>query len=52
MTKDGKEEDFIYRGNIGEFLKGLAGHDISDILIEEPELEDVFMHFYEEEKGV
>ena len=52
MTKDGKEEDFIYRGNIGEFLKGLTGHDISDILIEEPELEDVFMHFYEEEKGV
>ncbi|MBQ1848855.1 MAG: ABC transporter ATP-binding protein [Lachnospiraceae bacterium] len=52
MTKDGKEEDFIYRGNVNEFLKGLAGHDISDILIEEPELEDVFMHFYEEEKGV
>lgn len=48
MVKDGREEDFIYRGEINELLRQLAGHDISDIVIEEPELEEVFMHFYED----
>lgn len=48
MVKDGREEDFIYHGEINELLRQLAGHDISDIVIEEPELEEVFMHFYED----
>lgn len=48
LIKDGVEEDFIYRGNLNELLRELAGHDVSDVVIEEPELEEVFMHFYEE----
>lgn len=51
MVKDGKEEDFIFRGKVNELLRDLAGHDISDIVIEEPELEEVFMHFYENHDG-
>lgn len=51
MVKDGREEEFIYRGNVNEFLQSLSGHDISDIVIEEPELEEVFMHFYEEKES-
>lgn len=51
VTKDGVEEDFMYRGNLNELFKDFAAHDISDILIEEPELEEIFMHFYEEGKG-
>ena len=47
MIKDGKEEDFIYHGKVNELLRELAAHDVSDIVIEEPELEEVFMHFYD-----
>lgn len=48
VVKDGTEEDFIYRGNVNDLLQSLAGFEISDIVIEEPELEEIFMHFYEE----
>lgn len=48
MVKDGKEEDFVYKGNLNELFAGFAGHDITDIVIEEPELDEIFMHYYEE----
>ena len=48
VVKDGTEEDFIYRGDVNDLVQSLAGFEISDIVIEEPELEEVFMHFYEE----
>ncbi len=48
MRKDGKEEDFVYRGNLNELFAGFAGHEIEDITIEEPELEEVFMHYYKD----
>lgn len=47
MIKDGVEEEMIYRGNINEFIKELACHDVSDLVIEEPELDEIFMHYYE-----
>ena len=50
MIKDGTEESFVYKGNMNDFLASLAGHDISDIVIEEPELEEIFLHYYEEGK--
>lgn len=48
MVKDGVEEEFVYRGNINELLQDLSAHDISDLVIEEPELDEIFMHFYED----
>lgn len=48
MVKDGKQESFIFNGEINELIKELATHDISDILIEEPSLDETFMHFYTE----
>ena len=50
MIKDGKEENFVYKGNLNELFAGFAGHDIEDIIIEEPELDEIFMHYYEEEQ--
>ncbi len=47
VVKDGVEEDFVFKGNLNELFAGFAGHDISDILIEEPELDEIFMHYYE-----
>ncbi len=47
VVKDGVEEDFVFKGNLNELFAGFAGHNISDILIEEPELDEIFMHYYE-----
>lgn len=47
MVQDGKEEDFVYQGDLNALFAGFAGHDILDITIEEPELDEVFRHYYE-----
>ena len=49
MIRDGKEEDFVFKGDLNRLFAGFAGHDIEDIVIEEPELDEIFMHYYEEE---
>lgn len=49
MIRDGKEEDFVFKGDLNQLFAGFAGHDIEDIVIEEPELDEIFMHYYEEE---
>lgn len=48
MLRDGMQEDFIFKGDLNDLSKELLGHDITDILIEEPPLEEIFMHFYQE----
>ena len=49
MIRDGKQLDFLYKKDLNELYKELQGHDIQDILIEEPSIEEIFMHFYEQE---
>lgn len=49
MVRDGKKEDFIYKGDLNRLADELVGHDIEDILIEEPSLDEIFMHFYEKQ---
>lgn len=49
MVRDGKKEDYIYKGDLNKLADELVGHDITDILIEEPSLDEIFMHFYESE---
>ncbi len=45
---------FMFSGNMDTLLKTLAGKEIQDLIIEEPPLEEIFMHYYkdksEEEK--
>lgn len=48
MIKDGVEEEFVYKGNLDDLFSGFAGHHIEDITIEEPELDEIFMHYYKE----
>lgn len=48
MIRDGKKEDFIYKGDLNRLADELVGHDIQDIVIEEPSLDEIFMHFYEQ----
>ena len=39
---------FIYRGNINEITKTLSKYNIDKLLIEEPTIDEVFMHYYKE----
>lgn len=49
LTKDGVEESFVYKGDLNKLFEGFRGHNIEDITIEEPELDEIFMHYYKEE---
>lgn len=44
-TEDGM--NFLYSGDISALLQVLAGSQIQDLTIAEPDLEEVFMHYYE-----
>lgn len=39
--------EFIYSGKINNIIQELSGKDIDNIWIEEPALEEIFMHYYE-----
>ncbi|MBN1222160.1 MAG: ABC transporter ATP-binding protein, partial [Candidatus Aminicenantes bacterium] len=41
---------FLFSGNMNDFLRALAGKAVKDIIIEEPSLEEIFMHYYSERK--
>ena len=50
MIRDGEKLDFIYKDNLNNLYKELEGHHIEDIIIEEPSIEEVFMHYYLKEE--
>lgn len=43
-----ESSSFLYSGNIRELLSALAASDITDVTIAEPDLEEIFMHYYSE----
>lgn len=47
FIRDGKQEDFLYKGDLNKIADELIGHNIEDILIEDPSLDEIFMHYYE-----
>lgn len=40
---------FLFKGDINKVVKKLAEKSIVDLSVEEPDLEEIFMHFYEKE---
>ncbi|WP_191561566.1 ABC transporter ATP-binding protein [Metabacillus idriensis] len=40
---------FIFKGNINTIMKKIADIEITNLWIEEPDLEEIFMHYYEKE---
>ena len=50
--RDKNESDgtvsFLYSGEIGHLLSCLAAGTVTDVSISEPDLEEIFMHYYEE----
>jgi len=41
---------FMYSGRMNDLLEALAGKDVKDLIIEEPSLEEIFIHYYSDEK--
>lgn len=40
---------FLYRGRINSITKLLAEQDLVDLTVEEPDLEEIFLHYYQRE---
>lgn len=47
VKRDGDSISFLYSGNPTTLLKALSELDLTDINISEPNLEEIFMHYYE-----
>lgn len=49
ITRDGTTLRFLYEGEMRQLLQALSVLEIEDVLIEEPSLEEIVLHFYGEE---
>lgn len=49
VWQEGQERQFTYSGNARELIRELDAMQVDDVLIEEPSLEELFMHYYQEE---
>ena len=48
LSADLNSLSFMFSGNMDTLLKTLAEKEIQDLIIEEPTLEEIFMHYYED----
>lgn len=46
LTQDGKEINFLFRGNLDQVTKVLAKLDLTNLEVTEPDLEEIFLHYY------
>ncbi len=46
LQKEGDGFGFLYAGDINRLVRVLAGHQITDLSISEPDLEEIFLHYY------
>ncbi|HEX3030414.1 MAG TPA: ABC transporter ATP-binding protein [Clostridia bacterium] len=49
MTLEGHTTEFLFSGPIEEIINSLHGKKIDNLWIEEPSLEEIFLHYYEKE---
>jgi len=47
LVQENGSLNFFYKGDINAVLRALAGLQLSDVAIEAPTLEEIFMHYYE-----
>ena len=47
LSKSDHTVSFFYRGDINQITRIISANTISDVSIEEPTLEEIFMHYYE-----
>ncbi|MGB4660577.1 MAG: ABC transporter ATP-binding protein [Mobilitalea sp.] len=51
LTRDEDQVSFMFRGNIKALVAALNELNMKDVIIEEPSLEEIFLHFYEKEEA-
>lgn len=49
VKQKGDTVSFIYSGEAGRLMKALGAMPVTDISITEPDLEEIFLHYYKEE---
>lgn len=45
--RNGRQVSFLYNGEMDTLIRKLSGYEVSNLWMEEPELEEIFLHFYE-----
>ncbi len=50
LKLDGNVVTFLFKGNINNIMKKFSAIEVSNVWIEEPDLEEIFMHYYEREE--
>jgi len=51
LVVDRHKVDFLFKGDINAVMKKIATTHIVNLGVEEPDLEEIFMHFYEKEEA-
>lgn len=46
LSVNGNNVNFLYRGHINDITKVVAGLNVANLLVEEPDLEEIFLHYY------
>lgn len=46
LTQDEGEVNFLFRGHLGDITKLIAKLDLTNLEITEPDLEEIFLHYY------
>ena len=46
FTQVDGETSFFYKGDINQIVQAVSAQPVADVLIEEPTLEEIFMHYY------
>ncbi|MHB9033400.1 MAG: ABC transporter ATP-binding protein [Anaerolineae bacterium] len=47
LVTNGRGTEFIYRGNVNSLVQRLSALDLLNLSIGEPDLEEIFMHYYQ-----
>jgi ABC-2 type transport system ATP-binding protein len=47
LEKHNGEVSFFFKGDINRMMKLISAQEVDDVIIEEPTLEEIFMHYYE-----
>lgn len=50
LSVDNNSVSFIFQGDINKIVEKIYGRKISNLIVEEPTLEEIFMHYYEKEE--
>jgi ABC-2 type transport system ATP-binding protein len=48
LNIDGSNYTFMFKGDVNDIVRKIAALNIKNISIDEPDLEDIFMHYYKE----